>query len=153
CGVQADDIDFSITGVNHLPWITDLSIHGEDGFELLLRSLAERPEAKWFADEHALKLALYERHGALPGAGDRHVAEFFPWVLTPESSWGKSWGIPLTSIADREREEARFRQAMVDVADGDKDAPTWASGEMVAPLIDSLVTGERRDLPVNIPNN
>jgi alpha-galactosidase len=153
CGVQADDIGFSITGVNHLPWITDLSIQGQDGFELLFRSLAERPEAKWFADEHALKLALYERHGALPGAGDRHVAEFFPWVLTPESNWGKSWGIHLTSIADREREEARFRQAMVDVADGDKDAPTWASGEMVAPLIDSLVTGERRDLPVNIPNN
>jgi len=153
CGVQADDIGFAITGVNHLPWITDLSIQGEDGFELLLRALAERPEAKWFADEHALKLALYERHGALPGAGDRHVAEFFPWVLTPESNWGKSWGIHLTSIADREREEARFRQAMVDVADGDKDAPTRASGEMVALLIDSLVTGERRELPVNIPNN
>ena len=26
CGVQADDVGFAITGVNHLPWITELSI-------------------------------------------------------------------------------------------------------------------------------
>ena len=73
-------------------------------------------------------------------------------MLTPESEWGKAWGIHLTSIADRERDEAGYRQALLDVVDGGKDAPTWASGEMVAPLIDSLVTGERRELPVNIPN-
>jgi alpha-galactosidase len=119
---------------------------------VLRRALADRPDAKWFAEEHALKLALFDRYGALPGAGDRHVAEFFPWVLTPESDWGKAWGIHLTSIDDREQDEHGYRQALLDVADDSKDAPTWASGEMVAPLIDSLVTGERRELPVNLPN-
>ena len=73
-------------------------------------------------------------------------------MLTPESDWGKAWGIHLTSIDDRERDEHGYRQALLDVADGGKDAPTWASGEMVAPLIDSLVTGEHRELPVNLPN-
>ena len=68
------------------------------------------------------------------------------------SDWGKAWGIHLTSIADRERDEAGYRQAMLDVIGGGKDAPTWASGEMVAPVIDSLVTGERRELPLNLPN-
>jgi alpha-galactosidase len=152
CGVPADEVGFAISGVNHLPWITELTIGGEDGFARLQRDIEERPEAKWFAEEHALKLALYDRYGALPGAGDRHVAEFFPWALTPESGWGKAWGIHLTSIADRERDEDGYRQAMVDVADGGVEPPTWASGEMVAPLIDSLVTGERRELPVNMPN-
>jgi alpha-galactosidase len=152
CDVQADDVGFAITGVNHLPWITKLSVRGEDGFEVLRRALSERPETKWFTDEHALKLALLERYGAMPGAGDRHVAEFFPWALTPQSEWGKSWGIHLTSIADRERDEAGYRRALLDVVVDGKDAPTWASGEMVAPLIDSLVTGTRRELPVNIPN-
>jgi alpha-galactosidase/6-phospho-beta-glucosidase family protein len=152
CGVQADDVEFGITGVNHLPWITELSIGGHEGFDVLRRAVAERPEAKWFADEHALKLGLLDRYGALPGAGDRHVAEFFPWVLTPESEWGKSWGIHLTSIDDRERDEAGYRRALLDVVEDGKDAPKWASGEMVAPLVDSLVTGERRELPLNIPN-
>ena len=94
CDVQADDVGFAITGVNHLPWITELSVHGEDGFEVLRRALAERPEAKWFTDEHALKLALLERYGAMPGAGDRHVAEFFPWALTPAVGVGQVVGHP-----------------------------------------------------------
>src|SRR5262249_51212370 len=29
---------------------------------------------------------------------------------------------------------------------------TWRSGEMMADVVDSLVTGEPRELPVNIPN-
>jgi alpha-galactosidase len=30
--------------------------------------------------------------------------------------------------------------------------PTWDSGEIVAPVIDSLLTGTHRELPVNLPN-
>ncbi len=152
CGVPAEDLDFAITGVNHLPWITELSVAGDDGFATLRRAIAERPDARWFADEHALKLALLDRTGAFAGAGDRHVAEFFPWVLTEASGWGEQWGIRLTTIADRERDEQRYRQEMVDVLDNGKAAPTWPSGEMVAPVIDSLVTGTQRTLPLNQPN-
>ncbi|HEY2814988.1 MAG TPA: hypothetical protein VGJ03_16090 [Acidimicrobiales bacterium] len=152
CGVPAEQIGFEITGVNHLPWITGLTIEGEDGFARLERALSERPDAKFFAPENVLKLALFERYGALAGAGDRHVAEFFPWALTEESGWGKAWGIHLTSIADRERDEDGYRNALFDVADRGAEPPTWSSGEMVAPLIDSLVTGTRRELPVNLPN-
>ena len=30
--------------------------------------------------------------------------------------------------------------------------PTWQSGEMVAPILDSLISGTRRELPLNLPN-
>jgi alpha-galactosidase len=152
CGVPAESLEFAITGVNHLPWITELSVDGAPGFEAVRRAIAERPDANWFAEEHALKLALLDRCGALPGAGDRHVAEFFPWVLTKASDWGGKWGIHLTTIAEREHEEERYRQAMLDVVDEGKAAPMWPSGEMVAPVIDSLVTGAPRVLPLNLPN-
>ncbi|MEY2421893.1 MAG: galacturan 1,4-alpha-galacturonidase [Acidimicrobiaceae bacterium] len=152
-GVPADHLDFTITGVNHLPWITKMSVNGEDGFEALRRALADRPEeTAWFADEHQLKLAMLDRFGALPGAGDRHVAEFFPSILTEEAEWGKAWGVALTSIADRERDEAAYRTEIQTIIDGDKPVPTWQSGEMVAPIIDSLTTGTRRELPLNLPN-
>jgi len=151
-GVPAEDLDFTVTGVNHLPWITELKVGGDDGFEALRRALAERPDAAWFADENQLKLAMLERFGALPGAGDRHVAEFFPSVLTEDANWGKDWGIALTSIADRERDEAAYRAEIQQIIDGDKPVPTWQSGEMVAPIIDSLTTGTRRELPLNLPN-
>jgi alpha-galactosidase len=95
---------------------------------------------------------MLDRFGALPGAGDRHVAEFFPSFLTEESEWGKAWGIELTSIADRERDEAAYRAEIQTIIDGDKPVPAWQSGEMVAPIIDSLATGARRELPLNLPN-
>jgi alpha-galactosidase len=152
-GVPADQLDFTITGVNHLPWITRMTVNGEDGFEALRRALADRPaETAWFAEEHQLKLAMLDRYGVLPGAGDRHVAEFFPSILTEEAEWGKAWGVALTSIADREKDEAAYRAEIQTIIDGDKPVPAWQSGEMVAPIIDSLTTGTRRELPLNLPN-
>jgi alpha-galactosidase len=152
-GVPADQLDFTITGVNHLPWITEMSVNGEDGFEAVRRALADRPdETAWFADEHQLKLSMLDQFGALPGAGDRHVAEFFPSILTEEAEWGKAWGVALTSIADRERDEAAYRAEIQTIIDGDKPVPAWQSGEMVAPIIDSLTTGTSRELPLNLPN-
>jgi alpha-galactosidase len=80
------------------------------------------------------------------------VAEFFPSILTEDAGWGKAWGIALTSIADRERDEAAYRAEIQTIIDGDKPVPAWQSGEMVAPIIDSLTTGNRRVLPLNLPN-
>ena len=52
-----------------------------------------------------MKLELFDRFGVLPGAGDRHLAEFFPNFLTEASGWGERWGIGLTTIEDRERDQ------------------------------------------------
>src|SRR3954462_10178496 len=57
-GIPADDVHFSITGVNHLPWITQFDVAGEDGFEALRRAVADRPDSAWFATDHQLKLAM-----------------------------------------------------------------------------------------------
>jgi len=152
-GIRAEEVAFSITGVNHLPWITELTVAGEDGFDALRTAMSgDNEAAATFAADHQLKLSLLERYGALPGAGDRHVAEFFPWALTEESGWGKGWGVALTSIADRQRDEAAYREEMQHIIDGDAPVPTWQSGEMVAPIIDSLRTGTHRELPLNLPN-
>ena len=87
-----------------------------------------------------MKFELFERFGVLPGAGDRHLVEFFPGFLTEESEWGKRWGVALTTIADRERdagghkaafERARARDRSADDAvgrDGRADASTRSCG-------------------------
>src|SRR4051812_6588180 len=62
-GVPADETDFAISGVNHLPWITELTVRGEDGFTALRRALAERGDTAWFAEEHQLKMAMLDRYG------------------------------------------------------------------------------------------
>ncbi|MGA2520582.1 MAG: hypothetical protein ABSG81_07160 [Acidimicrobiales bacterium] len=158
-----------VTGINHFPVVTGLDIDGEEGFGLLhdmveelggLDALApdpKRPEPDPFsrldfAVRHLLKLTILDRQGALPAANDRHLAEFLPSVLTAESGWGAVWGIDLTPIATRQQHQTEYVAEVDAVLAGKEELQTWDSGELVAPVIDSLLTGTRRELPLNLPN-
>jgi len=159
----------TVVGVNHFPLITALDIDGADGLALIREMIEElgglealrpdpsRPEPEPFTREdfarrHALKLTLFDRYGALPGAGDRHVAEFIPAALTDASDWGKTWGIELTPMARRQEHQTEYIAEVDRVLAGTDTLQTWDSGEIVAPVIDSLLTGTHRELPVNLPN-
>lgn len=171
------DLDPVVAGVNHLPVITELRVGGEDGLAMLsdlLRSgeagasepLAmdlpedmgipkQSPGEKWTKGDliahNRVKLELFERFGALPAAGDRHLVEFFPGFLTEDSGWGKRWGVELTSIETRERHQEGYI-ADFEAQLASPEVSIWPSGELVAPLIDSLLTGTVRSLPLNLPN-
>ncbi len=168
-GRPAEAVRPTVAGVNHLPVVTALDVDGEDGFAILAEMVAEagglaaltptpgRPEAEQFSrldfvQRHVLKLTLLEKWGAIPAAGDRHVAEFVPWVLTEASGWGADYNIELTSIARREEHQQGYIADVDAWLDDTKELQTWPSGELPALVIDSLVTGTPRQLPVNIPN-
>jgi alpha-galactosidase/6-phospho-beta-glucosidase family protein len=159
----------TVTGINHFSVVTALDIGGQDGLALLsemvedlggLAALAphagEEPAEPFsrldFARRHVLSLTLLDRWGALPAAGDRHLAEFLPSILTEESGWGAAWGIELTPISQREKHQAEYIAEVDAILAGNHELAMWPSGELVAPVIDSLLTGERRELPLNLPN-
>ena len=98
-----------------------------------------------------LKLELFARFGVLPGAGDRHLAEFFPNFLTAESEWGARWGIGLTRIKDRERDQD-LHVAAVDAMLSSDGVESLPSGEMVAPVIQCLLLDQPGRFPLNVPN-
>lgn len=168
-GKPAEAIGATVAGVNHFPVVTALDVDGQDGFALLRGMVEEaggldalaphpgRPEAPDFSpldfcQRHALALHFLERWGAVPAAGDRHLAEFVPWVLTEASEWGGRYNVELTAMETRRRHQAGYVADVDAWLDGSKDLQTWASGELPALVIDSLVTGTPRALPVNIPN-
>ena len=167
--------DFEVVGVNHLPIITKLKIDGEDAMERLREKLADpeklADEPIYLPDEirrelgdvaseftkrdlvtsNRVKFSLFERFGVLPGAGDRHLVEFFPGFLTEESGWGKRWNVGLTSIADREVWVDRYKAEFAKLSKV-TEVPNMPSGEMVAPMIDSFIRNKPRDFPLNLPN-
>jgi alpha-galactosidase/6-phospho-beta-glucosidase family protein len=172
--VGFEELELTVTGVNHLPIITAVDAAGADGLAQLTEVVSDRarlaeplpawlpelpghgprPQGGWTKADlvaiNQVKLELFARFGALPGAGDRHVVEFFPGFLTEDSEWGKRWGVELTSIEDRQRDEATYRSRTERLlAATELPGP---SGELVAPLLDSLVTGTRRTFPANLPN-
>jgi alpha-galactosidase/6-phospho-beta-glucosidase family protein len=168
-GKPAEAVSPTVAGVNHFPVVTALDVEGADGFALLTEMVEEagglaalapgpgRPPAEEFSrldfvQRHALKLTLLDKWGALPAAGDRHIAEFLPWVLTEASGWGAEFNIELTSIGRRQQHQDGYIADVDAWLGGTKTLQTWPSGELPALVIDALVTGDARQLPANIPN-
>jgi alpha-galactosidase len=173
CDMRA--MDLSVAGVNHLPFITRLTIDGADGLELL-RDLLADPVARsapltipgitgheavsaggdFTVDavlaSNRVKLELFERFGVLPAAGDRHLVEFFSWFLTEESGWGQRWGVELTSMDDRRQWLAHYMGEFRALRDA-REIPRQPSGEMVAAVIDARLRDRPRHLPLNIANH
>jgi alpha-galactosidase/6-phospho-beta-glucosidase family protein len=159
----------TVLGVNHFPVLTGLEVDGADGFEVIRDLVAEvgglaslapspgRPEAEMFskldfAQRHLLKLTLLDRWGTFPAAGDRHIAEFLSFALTPESDWGAAYNIPMSSIATREKHQEGYIADVDAWLAGTKDLQTWQSGELPSPMIQAMLTGVPFEAPVNIPN-
>ena len=169
-------IDPVVAGVNHFPLVTSLRIGGEDGFAMLRAALADPeqlhgplwmqppPQAHWHRTDPArewskadilhnnrLKLALFERFGVMPGSSDTHVAEFVPWFVQGATDQGRRWGVHHYGIAGHRADKADDDAWAAELEAG-AEVPQWPSGELVAPLIDAVVTGTERHLPVNLPN-
>jgi len=174
--VDFRSFDFEVVGVNHLPIITKLFVDGENAMDRLRERLADpeklADEPIYLSDEirrelgdvaaeftkrdlvtsNRVKFALFDRFGVLPGAGDRHLVEFFPGFLTEESGWGKRWNVKLTSIADREVWVDRYKAEFAKLS-RINEVPNMPSGEMVAPMIDSFLRDKPRAFPLNLPNS
>jgi alpha-galactosidase len=173
-GVDAGDVDLTVTGVNHFPVVTAAHVDGRDALADL-RDLADHADERAgdplpieLPDDldpalraeltigsvmrsHRIKFELLRRFGALPAAGDRHLAEFLPGFLTEESGWGEHWGVHLTTIEDRERSQGQYVAAL-DALLATDDLPAAQSGEIVAPLLSCFLTGDHGEFPLNLPN-
>lgn len=173
------DLEPTIVGVNHLPFMTKLMVgDAADGLDRL-RALVEGragtldeplpfalPEGlghgpkpgrddEWTKGDllavNAVKIELFERFGVLPAANDRHLCEYFPGFLTEMSGWGERWRVRLTTIEQRVAHEQQY-EADLDARLASDDVSAMPSGEMVAPLIDSIIRDKRRTFPFNLPN-
>jgi alpha-galactosidase/6-phospho-beta-glucosidase family protein len=168
-GRPLEAVSCAVTGINHFPVLTALEVDGADGFAVLrdlvdevggLASLAPvpgRPEAEMFskldfAQRHMFKLTLLDRWGTFPAAGDRHIAEFVSFALTPESDWGAAYNIGLSPISRREEHQSGYIADVDAWLAGTKDLQTWQSGELPSPMIQAMLTGVPFEAPVNIPN-
>lgn len=161
--VPVEAVTFDVAGINHLPVILRCSIGGRDGVSMLYDWLTEHGAFTFvdqvelntvfdvFVDRLAVKLTLLEQLGVLFGAGDRHVAEFFPGFLTEASERGRRYGILLTTVDQRE-EMARLRRAQIEwfVAGGAERL--WQSDEQLAPVMAALAGGPAGQFVVNVPN-
>src|SRR5262249_39768037 len=103
-----------------------------------------------FRDHWQVKLALFDIFGYLPAAGDRHVAEFFPYFLTEQTNAGADYGVGLTLIEQRQ-EVGRMAREGVRAAIESAAPPLRRSEEEVVDIISAVANGRTLHTIVNLP--
>ena len=156
-----DDFEMRVAGVNHLIWLLDMTIRGQDALQMVRDFVADGrplpvPDARggWhepFVDRWKLKLELFNVYGALPAAGDRHLAEFFSYFLTEATGKGEDYGVLLTTIADRQQQVAAARKDVQAAIQGELPALSRSS-EATADIVSAVANGRSVRTIVNLPN-
>jgi alpha-galactosidase/6-phospho-beta-glucosidase family protein len=156
-----------IAGINHLIWLLGLEVGGEDYMPRLHKLAADivaargqvagliEEDARSTIDQGMVKSQLLQIYGALPIAGDRHVAEFFPFFLTDATSRGRAWGIDRTPIAERYTWRDEAWQALDRLGNDEKALAAYlaqSSGEAADEIITALSTGGHYAGIMNLPN-
>lgn len=159
---KVEDCEMQVAGVNHLIWLLDLKIRGQDGLAMVREYLAQGKAIPLkstsgghraaFQDRWQVKLALFDAYGALPAAGDRHVAEFFPYFLTDAANQGADFGVLLTAIEDRQAIAGEARERVQAWIRGDLPLILERSHEEVIDIIAAVASGGSLRTIVNLPN-
>lgn len=161
---KPENITATIAGVNHLIWVTDLYADGRRVFDEL-PAITEKilngeikvdeDDTSVFADHARVKSTLFELYGALPAAGDRHIAEFFPHFINESTNWGRDYDLILTSIADRYDMEADAKGLIESALRGDVLLEPFmadVSTEAANKIIRAVTCGEKYVGIMNLPN-
>jgi len=167
-GAKPEEAEVVAAGINHLTWILDFRIRGEDAYPLLKERWAQaRDEIEATSNfrgqpfRYPISFKLFEIYGAFPSPGDRHIAEFYPYFLTKEAEGGKKYGLqpyPEGTIYEagwRENTWQRIVKWTEPSSSLDELFERRAPGErsLVMGIITALVRKENKVFEaVNIPN-
>jgi len=158
------DISVKVGGVNHLPWIVEMSVRGRDGFDLLRKALEKPLEVQEVEgltlslDTHKLdhsqvKFELFKTFGCLPAAGDRHLVEFFPYFCTEATNAAADFGVGLTTVEER---RTHWRGGAIErckkMLSGEEEINLDRSGETASRIMAALSGGEPMIDVMNVPN-
>jgi alpha-galactosidase len=161
---RPEAIEAKIAGVNHLIWVTDLFAEGRrvwDQLGLLVEEIlagdirVDDDNTSVFADHFKVKSTLFKSYGALPAAGDRHVAEFSPHFINQSTNWAADYAVRLTSIEDRYTMEAKAYDLIEAALRGAVPLGPFmqqVSSEAAHQIIRALVCGEKYVGIMNLPN-
>jgi len=173
--VNKADIQLNIIGVNHFTWVNQADYKDMDLmplFDKYARLYANTGLSLWdgdmdadnmFRNANRVCFDLYLKYGAIPAAGDRHIAEFMPpWYLKDEAT-ANAWGFALTPVAKRKEWRVNLEEKRAKILAGEEPFDPHRSGEEGTKLMKALLgitplitnanlpnIGQNEDLPLGI---
>jgi len=147
--VEPERLKFSAAGINHLTWITELKLDGEDVYPLLREKLIMCGLDR----EEPVSFELLNIYGRYPAPGDWHVNEFFPHYL--RESVKKEKGINLHGFDTGAMVEGRkgWKDRVEKIKKGEMGFEEFGtSGETATNFIRALTTGKPAMEMCNVQN-
>ncbi len=141
-----------VFGTNHLTWMTELTVAGEDITERLIDFLRASPEHRHWR----LNLELYDRYGTMPILEAQHMADFFGGFNHPAAldAYGLHlWDGPSRVGPAEERTALRRALAAGEVAIDSVAESREGVAETVAALLGGPVQHGIHNLPLESPAN
>jgi alpha-galactosidase/6-phospho-beta-glucosidase family protein len=157
-----DEVDFVTAGIDHCPWILDLKVRGQNGFDILrskkiIQAAHQGKALNAFDDpfagreEERLRFVIWDYLGYLPGISDLHICEFLPQFVKSTELW-KFWGLEYDRIVKRKEMVDGAIGEVRDLLSGKQPLSLQPSGEIIARFIAALHgRGELIDV-MNAPN-
>jgi len=154
-GIPADELDILTVGLNHLLWVTRLKHNGKDLYPLLKEKLSatEPPEGYRFCKK------LFDIYGYYPVNADRHIIEFYPYLLQAKDPENLPYGLRLrTKMIEesrRSRDDTWVRMSKQINGEEPINIPKTVSisPEAMAHMITLMSLNRHETQIVNIPNN
>ena len=146
--VSAEDISFNFGGINHCGWLLEMTVKDEDGLAMLRQYWKEKPPKDRVAP------ILFDVFGCVPVINGRHLSEFFPHFLTPESGYGEKYGFldQMVTVKDRLKKMADARERWLKMPDGEGLPELTRGDEPIVPIIVAMATGRPTTFVANWPN-
>ena len=150
--IPYEELEVVAPGLNHLLWVTQIRHRGEDLYPALREKLRaiDPPEARIFCKK------LFDVYGYYPVNADRHIIEFFPFLLGAKTPEELPYGLRLRTemIAEQRVAAEKTWTGFERQASGDApvEIPERPSPEAIGRLIAAISTGRREVQIVNVPN-
>ncbi|HOL39951.1 MAG TPA: alpha-glucosidase/alpha-galactosidase, partial [Dictyoglomaceae bacterium] len=111
----------------------------------------DRWKVDYFSSANRVKFDLYKRFGIIAAAGDRHLAEFFPWYITTPDKV-REWKFSLTPVSFRKEQSKELNEMSEKLINGEMEFPLNPSKEVGVQIIKSLLGLSDFVTNVNYPN-
>jgi len=160
--VSPSEIKYNVLGINHFTWIDKISyknmdllpVYGEFAEKYYYEGYEEekdRWKVDYFSSANRVKFDLYKRFGIIAAAGDRHLAEFFPWYITTPDKV-REWKFSLTPVSFRKEQSKELNEMSEKLINGEMEFPLKPSGEVGVQIIKALLGLSDFVTNVNYPN-
>lgn len=172
-GLEKEKVTSLSVGINHLTFMYDFRYEGKDAWPLVREKLDKEfcedfdenvldrfysTQAEYFYLGEPFGWTFFQKCGAFPAPGDRHVTEFFTEQFPGGEYYGHKLGVNAYSFEGVVKEGDAIHEQAMALAMSDEPLPeeffTHMHGEheQLMEIINSIERDERKIFSVNVPN-